>query len=645
MIGQAGETGDVVDEERPAGWRDWRRLLHGPFRVLVGGQWLGQAGDGLAQITFAQVALFEVGSGASPWELTKLLAATLLPFSIVGPLAGILIDRWDRRRTMVVVSTARVAIALAAIGVLVLDSQPLALAGVLVLLSASRFVAAAKGAALPRTVDATDLVAANALASIGGMVAAFGAAVIGATFVEGAPAAGFIVAAVLYAGSAISFGRLPPVGGGEGDSVSVGWARLRHEIADQVRAVTEDAAVRRPMLAVWTHRLLLGFGFILLVLIADSRYRFEASGYGLALAVTGVGAFLGTWSAPVLGRRFRPTGLIPLTFLAAGLVATVAGFRPDFGVLVAGVGLVAMAFQVLKILADALIQHAAPDVVRGRVVSIYDTGYNVAFVLAGLALVPLWDPGREQALLWALAGGFTVAGLLFARALATWPAVTASGAVGPNQPRPRPWPRRRWPARLAAPALGVVPVLAFPEVNWWPLGFIGLVPLLALVARAPTGREAGVLGWLGGTGFAVAMHHWLLGSVGRVRRAPGLRPGPAVGALGPDHPRHHGVPSAVRRGTGPRTGHLGRRRVHPLVGSAGRAVGGAGRVAVGQRAPACPRRGGGRLARVGRADGRQRRRRLGLRTRTDRHPAPAVRGRVRGPGRGRRRRGGGGPPT
>jgi len=57
-------------------------------------------------------------------------------------------------------------------------------------------------------------------------------------------------------------------------------------------------------------------------------------------------------------------------------------------------------------------------------------------------------------------------------------------------------------------------VLAFPEAGWWPLGFVGLVPLMALVVRAPTGRESGVLGWLGGTGFFLAMHHWLLGSVG-----------------------------------------------------------------------------------------------------------------------------------
>ena len=144
------------------------------------------------------------------------------------------------------------------------------------------------------------------------MVAAFGAAVIGATFVEVVPSAGFVAASACYAAAAVVFARLPGVGGGLQHTTAAGWARLRRDIVDQVRAVTEDAEVRRPLLAVWTHRMLLGVGFILLVLIADSRYALEASGYALALAVTGLGAFVGTWSAPVLGRRFQSAALVPL---------------------------------------------------------------------------------------------------------------------------------------------------------------------------------------------------------------------------------------------------------------------------------------------------------------------------------------------
>mgnify|MGYP000001726090 CR=1 FL=1 len=92
-----------------------RNIFRGPsqdlgFGSVFGGQVLGQAADGLLQITFAQILLFEIGPGATPWEIAKLLMVTLLPFSLVGPFAGVLIDRYDRRRVMVAVSVLRAMI-------------------------------------------------------------------------------------------------------------------------------------------------------------------------------------------------------------------------------------------------------------------------------------------------------------------------------------------------------------------------------------------------------------------------------------------------------------------------------------------------------------------------------------------------------
>lgn len=87
-------------------------------------------------------------------------------------------------------------------------------------------------------------------------------------------------------------------------------------------------------------------------------------------------------------------------------------------------------------------------------------------------------------------------------------------------------PGVRW-GRLLALLLGALPVLAFPETDISWLGFVGLVPLLLLIREAPSAREAGVRGWLAGTGFFVAMHHWLLPNVGVFTIAVG----PALGVL------------------------------------------------------------------------------------------------------------------
>ena len=87
-----------MPEASATGWRAARPLRHRPaYRRLLAGQAAGQLADGLAQIAYAQVVLFEVGQGATPWEIAKLLAATLLPYSLVGPYVGGFLDRWSRR--------------------------------------------------------------------------------------------------------------------------------------------------------------------------------------------------------------------------------------------------------------------------------------------------------------------------------------------------------------------------------------------------------------------------------------------------------------------------------------------------------------------------------------------------------------------
>lgn len=60
---------------------------------------------------------------------------------------------------------------------------------------------------------------------------------------------------------------------------------------------------------------------------------------------------------------------------------------------------------------------------------------------------------------------------------------------------------------------GALPALAMPGAGWWWVAWVGLVPWLLLVAAAPTGRRAALRGWLGGAGFVLAVHHWLLPTV------------------------------------------------------------------------------------------------------------------------------------
>ncbi|MEV4863980.1 apolipoprotein N-acyltransferase [Streptomyces ossamyceticus] len=67
-----------------------------------------------------------------------------------------------------------------------------------------------------------------------------------------------------------------------------------------------------------------------------------------------------------------------------------------------------------------------------------------------------------------------------------------------------------WRRGLGAAAAGALPVFAFPGPALWWFAYVALVPWLLLVRAAPTARRAAYDGWLGGLGYMLALHHWLL---------------------------------------------------------------------------------------------------------------------------------------
>ncbi|MFI6106583.1 apolipoprotein N-acyltransferase [Streptomyces sp. NPDC051310] len=71
----------------------------------------------------------------------------------------------------------------------------------------------------------------------------------------------------------------------------------------------------------------------------------------------------------------------------------------------------------------------------------------------------------------------------------------------------------RWWRGAAAVAAGALPALAFPAPSWWWFAYVALVPWLLLIRTARTGGRAALDGWLGGLGFMLALHHWLMPSL------------------------------------------------------------------------------------------------------------------------------------
>ncbi|MDQ3786212.1 MAG: MFS transporter, partial [Actinomycetota bacterium] len=154
-----------------------RRLLAiDGFRRLLFSRFSSQWGDGLFQTGLAGAVVLNPERAVSPAEIAAGFVVLLLPYSVIGPFAGALLDRWDRRRVLVVANLTRGALILLSavcVGTGVAGFPILLLA--LIVIGISRFVGAGLSASLPHVVPVPNLVEANALAvTLGAVISVLG---------------------------------------------------------------------------------------------------------------------------------------------------------------------------------------------------------------------------------------------------------------------------------------------------------------------------------------------------------------------------------------------------------------------------------------------------------------------------------------
>ncbi len=409
----------------------WARLLRtGGFRRLLAVRFAAQWGDGMFQAALGGAVLFNPERQADPLAVAAGLAVILLPYSVVGPFAGALLDRWDRRRVLLVANLVRAVLTLvvaltvyAGVAGVPLYLAALAVAGV------SRFVLAGLSAALPHVVARRHLVEANVVAATAGagMAALGGATAICARAVLGAgdagsalatavAATGSVLAAVLAAGFAARLlGPDLPEDPGEAAGPDRTVVAVARGLVDGARATARTPTVAASFLALAAHRL--SFGVTTLLTLMLFRHTFTGTGVlrgglagvgeAVALAAAGLGlaALLTPWLVHHLGRA-RTVRIALLT--AAATQLALAAWLTLPAVLVAAF-LLGAAGQVVKLCADAGVQGEVGDEVRGRVFALYDAVFNVCYVLAVAAAALLAPPdGRAPWLLAATAGVYVL---------------------------------------------------------------------------------------------------------------------------------------------------------------------------------------------------------------------------------------------
>ena len=341
------------------------------FRLLYIGQTISQLGDWFNTVAVYALLLDLTGSArAVAW----MLIVQMLPIALVGPLAGVVVDRLNRRRIMMAADLIRGCLILGLLVVRRPDQIWIAYAVTALTVSAQAFFEPARTATIPSVTSAGELLPANALASatwsamlaigasIGGLVtAAFGRNI---AFVVNAASffvsCGFI-AATRYNATPAERPRLR----GLADLTGVS------DLADGIRYIRGSSHVAALLFvkAGWG----LAGGILLLLTIFGQRVfpvgGSTAAGIGALYGARGIGAALG----PILLRYIlgqKPSALrraIGPAYFIIGVFYAALSWAPGLATAAVCVLFAHFGGSILWVFSTVLLQMEVPDQFRGRV--------------------------------------------------------------------------------------------------------------------------------------------------------------------------------------------------------------------------------------------------------------------------------------
>jgi MFS family permease len=349
--------------------------------------------------------------------------ASALPMLLLGPVAGVFVDRWDRKWTMIVADLLRALLVLACLSVRRPDQVWIYYVVAFLMSSVSRFFFPAQNAVLPLVIeDRNDLLAANGLMQIvqtvglvvGPATAGFAIALWGEQIAFFVDSATFLVSAL-----AITAMIVPHTTGGrqeaEGGELAAVWAELREGVA----SLFGNRVMVGVLLCLSVVSLGLGAINVIWVPFMKRTFGLGAEGLGAVDAAQGIGMIAGGLLLGFMTTRFRKRPLAGWSIVFIGAMIALVGLSPAFSLvhlfpglavgapmeeLTVGQRLLAMPLMLLVyslLLGIALVpaqsalttmmQLAVPDLKRGRVGSALNALTTVASLLSMVAAMTLGE--------------------------------------------------------------------------------------------------------------------------------------------------------------------------------------------------------------------------------------------------------------
>ncbi len=357
------------------------------FTLLWWGQLCSQFGDRLIQMIL--VGLVAAHASGSSLTLAKVLAFTSLPALIVSPIAGAYVDRWNRKRTMIICDLIRSGLILLLPFLAAWPNHLFLYMNVFGLFAVASFFVPARLAIIPDLVEQSQLATANAVFTTSGMVGGALTLLIGALLVEWfGTAKSCWVNSAAYTASAL---LILPIRSSSGFLVPAAEAPLKimEEVWEGVNQLWRHDNTRRVvgLLAILTA----GGGSAMVVgtILVQRCLGTITKDLGFLSLWLGIGMFLGTVIYGRWGARHTRRVVLGFSFVGAGLslaafMGAIALLRSGAAASVAALGM-GICVGPAGVLANTLVHEAHPERMHGRIFSSLGIVVNISFISSMLS--------------------------------------------------------------------------------------------------------------------------------------------------------------------------------------------------------------------------------------------------------------------
>jgi len=362
------------------------------FFLLWLGQIISQLGDRLDQM--ALIAFVYIRAPGSTMEIAKILSFTIIPVFLIGPIAGVYVDRWDRRRTMYACDFLRSALVLS-IPLFLFYSKsliPIYLV-IFIVFSIGRFFVPAKLSIIPDLVEKKDLLIANSLVNTTGMIAAILGFGISGVLVEWlGPKSGFYLDSLsfLFSGALIFFII-------KKSSACMNLKKVSKEIVEVIRkSVFQEIRegtlyfihkkdIRFTAGIIFILWSALGAVYVVLIVFVQKTLHSATKDLGLLIMFLGTGLFLGSLVYGKFGQRISHYKIIFASLFLSGIMLIVFALSlhsyPIFttaAVLSLSLGLV---ISPIMIASNTIIHKVSDNAMMGKIFSSLEIVMHLGFLL------------------------------------------------------------------------------------------------------------------------------------------------------------------------------------------------------------------------------------------------------------------------